>query len=397
MSSTSSLFKPLRLTSVDTEKATRNGFAVQGAHLFVGRKSDILQFVLEDSPDASNSIVINAKLDVVDIAAGDSDTNELFVLSTYSTAVRDSRAIPPTVYPLFVSLFEIESENSAVELFCQPLPVHDGLSAAFAYTDGLFVVAHGAESGSRALLYRRVHNGNKALFQEVGRAALPQLPNVLNAALVNGVVLLYNATSFVTWEIRAGSAAEPSGAVAVSDLSAATLTPRGHVVTGSTAGDVRVFDAVTCALLDTFNINMDASKSLHPFAKRALPGDDGPSAPGDELTIEAAVAAANAAATVESDDDDDESEEDTVFANSYHSDNEDTETEMEGSDADMSKSSSSSGGSSSGGDAASTGGDAAAASGTGLDVFNEILNIAFSKDTLYVHTYADDLLLFGYA
>ena len=370
-------------TSIETDNCGRRGFAVHEDYLFVGTTNEVLQFVIGGAPDASNELLVNAKLEVLDVAPGDAGSNDVFVLTTYTPAVRAARGFAPDVYPLFVSLFVTQKPDSAVELFSQPLPVHSGTSAAFAYDANTFLVAHGGLDSTLAILYKRIINGKKVTFQELNRVRLAQLPEVLNVSLCGGVALLWNADGFLTWTLNTNAVSE---LVRVADFSAAAQTQGNKIVTASTTGVLQVF--LDGAVIQTLNIDLDKSKSLHADAKRVLP-DDGPSRVGDEIaTIEAAVAAANAAAATSDDDDDESSEEDTIFVNSI--DSSDDETESDDTDIDVDVASEASAASA----ASASASDAADVSGP--DVFKDVINLTFRNGALFVHTYSDDLLLYVY-
>ena len=381
-------------TSIDTANAGRRGFVVKNGSFFVGSTDQVLQFEINGSPDTSNELEINEKLEIQDIASGDAE--ELFVLSTYSSKVRAKRGFAPSVYPLFVSLFLIESNEEATELFCQPLPVHPGLPGGFAYANDAFVVAYGAEQGSLVILYRRIDNGIKAAFVEVRRAILPQLPNVVSAQLnADGLVLLYNDSGFVVWAItNFADAVDPAGVpcIAVPNLSSATLTPDGRVITAGSDGVIQVFGPD--GVLSTFQTALDQSTSFHSGARRANLADDGPVQPGDEsISIEAAVAAADAAAS-DSGSDECDDDDDTVFANAYGDDDstegseisDDAETDMSADLASVTVSETC---------AATASADAVTDAPADTSVFNDVVNVAFENGKLYVHMYSDDVLIYG--
>ena len=380
-------------TSIETHNCGKHGFVALDNALFVGGNVNaVSQFLVGSAPDASNELVLNGKLEVLDVSAGD-DAFELLVLTTYDAEVRAARGFDSDVYPLFVSLFHLIDADTSEELWCQPLPLLRSAASSFSYDGGTFLVAHGNESATTVLLYQRVANGKKVSFLESARVVLPQLPNVLNVVLRNGVALLYTEAAFVVWPIRSDVDVATLPVTAVADLSTATLTTDGsRIITATTGGKLDVLDAATLAVQQTLTIALDASTSFKPQCVRAVQ-DDGPSQVGDEFTIEQAVMAANAAASGSDDDDDDDDEsEDTIFANSAGGDSSDEseDDDEDGTDTDMS-------------DVASSSSKASAAAAAPADVtlvvdavpvFNDIINLAYQNDTLYVHTYSDDLLVF---
>ena len=395
-------FKQLNHTTIHTEQCVRSGFAVSDDSLFVGKQTEVMQFSKgEAAHRACNYLEPNVKLDVLDVTVGEagSEGQEVFVLTTYNHTQRKQRELPRDVFPLFVSLFKVSEADKAVELFCQPLPVHGGGTAALAYSAGHFLVAQGSASGSRVFVYRRIANGIKDLFQEVHRLWLPALPDVLGVALRGGMALLYNDVAIATWAWTAAPVGGGGGGgaaacesvlptVTVAGLATATLTSRGHVVTGSSTGRVQVFDAATLAEVHAFDINCTQANSMNPTRKRASVAKNNNA--GEELV--AALAAAKEAASASSDNDSDENT--TVFAieeNSESGSESGSETET---DADSDVDLEDDGGSPASVSSATA--DEAAAVG-GADVFKDIINIGFSVNTLFVHTFSDDLLLYGYA